>query len=101
ADWAKSQAGLPGTLVPGQVMEEFYRASTPPAGPLRAAGFDVGVGPVAGARGHLGYTGGCLWWDATRDRAFVLVCNRVHPTARDSKMEAFRAELAELLWGRG
>ena len=63
----------------------------------RAVGFDLGVGPIAGAVGHLGYTGGSLWWDPERDKAIVFLCNRVHPTARNQKMPEFRTSLYKAL----
>jgi CubicO group peptidase (beta-lactamase class C family) len=98
-DWAESLSGKRTGLVGQGVLEDFLEARPPLKGPSRAVGFDIGQnGPIEGARGHLGYTGGSLWWDPPNDRAFVLLCNRVHPTARGSKMEGFRKGLAELLW---
>ncbi|MDR0355986.1 MAG: serine hydrolase [Deltaproteobacteria bacterium] len=86
-------------LASQETLKQFLIPRAPKNGGLpRAAGFDVGLGPLAGAVGHLGYTGGCLWWDPVRDRAFVFLTNRVNPTARASKMEAFRRELAERIW---
>ncbi|MDR1678126.1 MAG: beta-lactamase family protein [Deltaproteobacteria bacterium] len=87
-----------GGLVDRYIIRDFLRQRPSPRGPLRAAGFDLGQGPIRGARGHLGYTGGSIWWDPDKDRAFVLLTNRVQPSARGSKMEEFRRGLAELLW---
>ena len=67
----------------------------------RAAGFDIGTGLLAGWVGHTGYTGGSVWWDPPRDRAFVLLSNRVHPTARGQGMADFRSRLSKLLMTEG
>ncbi|MDR2386249.1 MAG: beta-lactamase family protein [Deltaproteobacteria bacterium] len=98
-NWAKSLSQAPEALVRGQTMSAFLAPRKAPSGPLRAMGFDLGLGPLRGSRGHLGYTGGSLWWDPDLDRALVLLTNRVHPTARNSQMEEFRKGLAQLLWG--
>jgi CubicO group peptidase (beta-lactamase class C family) len=87
-----------GGLVVREILLDFLKARPAKRGPVRAAGFDIGQGSIAGARGHLGYTGGSVWWDPPQDRAFVLLTNRVQPTARCSQMEGFRNGLAELLW---
>jgi CubicO group peptidase (beta-lactamase class C family) len=98
-DWALAWAGRPGALAGTSVVREFATLRPARTGPGRAAGFDAGQGVLAGALGHLGYTGGCLWWDPARDKGFVFLCNRVHPTARGSKIAGFRQALAETLWG--
>ncbi|MDR1309858.1 MAG: beta-lactamase family protein [Deltaproteobacteria bacterium] len=98
ADWARSLSGAPGGLASRAVVGSFLEPRPARRGPARALGFDLGQGPLEGARGHLGYTGGSVWWDPAGDRAFVLLCNRVHPTARGSRMEGFREGLATLLW---
>jgi CubicO group peptidase (beta-lactamase class C family) len=98
-NWAKSLTLSPDALVRAETMTAFLAPRKAPRGPLRAMGFDIGQGPLLGSRGHLGYTGGSVWWDPQLDRAFVVLTNRVHPTARGSKMEEFRKGLAELLWG--
>ncbi|MDR2367629.1 MAG: serine hydrolase, partial [Deltaproteobacteria bacterium] len=46
ADWAKSLTGAPGALAPGPTMEAFLRPRSPKKGPPRAAGFDIGLGPL-------------------------------------------------------
>jgi CubicO group peptidase (beta-lactamase class C family) len=97
-DLAASLAGQKGLLTSGLTLSKFLTPVPSREGNGRALGFDVGAGPLEGAFGHLGYTGGSLWWDPSRDRAFVFLCNRVHPTARNQKMLAFRRELALTLW---
>ncbi|MDR1546824.1 MAG: beta-lactamase family protein [Deltaproteobacteria bacterium] len=97
-DWAAAEAEDAGRLVRQDTLRDFLKIRTPAEGPGRGAGFDIGLGPLLEARGHLAYTGCSLWWSPETDQAFALLCNRVHPTARGSRMEAFRRELAELLW---
>jgi CubicO group peptidase (beta-lactamase class C family) len=98
-DLSRSLRGDKGLLVKKNTLNAFLQARPPRVGgPVRAAGFDIGQGALAEARGHLGYTGGSVWWDCQGDRAYILLCNRVQPTARRSKMEAFRRELESILW---
>jgi CubicO group peptidase (beta-lactamase class C family) len=98
-DWAASWTADQGTLVRRDTLRLFLKRRNDRQGTGRAAGFDLGQGLLAGARGHLSYTGCSLWWDPEKDRAFVFLSNRVHPTARGGRMDAFRRELAALLWG--
>jgi CubicO group peptidase (beta-lactamase class C family) len=97
--WAEAFDDSKRSLVSKGAMDEFLCACRPKSGAARALGFDLGQGTLQGARGHTGYTGPSLWWNPQKDRAFVFLCNRVHPTARASKMENFRKELADRLWG--
>lgn len=98
--YSLSLAGAEGALVKRGTAADFLTPRRDLGGaPGRALGFDVGSGPLEGALGHLGYTGGSFWWDPVRRRAFVFLCNRVHPTARGSQMGRFRLELADMLWG--
>jgi CubicO group peptidase (beta-lactamase class C family) len=97
ADWARSYGRDEGILVGRGTLALFLAPAPSLAGPLRAAGFDVNLGSWGGARGHLGYVGGSLWWSPEADKAYVLLSNRVHPTARGSKMETFRQNLHKIL----
>jgi CubicO group peptidase (beta-lactamase class C family) len=38
----------------------------------------------ADAFGHTGFTGTCTWADPTTKMVFVLLANRVHPTAKNT-----------------
>jgi CubicO group peptidase (beta-lactamase class C family) len=97
-DLAKTWSKDEGVLCRRRTLTAFMAVRSTPVDPGRAAGFDIGQGPLAGAFGHLGYTGGSIWWDPAGDRAFVFLSNRVHPTARNSKITGFRRQLAEILW---
>lgn len=64
----------------------------------RALGWDTmlpasscGTRMSPAAIGHTGFTGTSLWIDATRDRYFVLLTNRVHPTRENNQIRAVRA----------
>jgi len=82
------------SLVSISVINEFLREKPAKRGPLRALGFDIRAeGPLKGAVGHLGYTGGSFWWDWKGDRAYVFLTNRVHPTARNNLIIEFRKDL--------
>jgi CubicO group peptidase (beta-lactamase class C family) len=37
-----------------------------------------------GAFGHTGFTGTCTWADPKTNTVFVLLANRVHPTAKNT-----------------
>lgn len=47
--------------------------------------------------GHLGFTGTSLWYDPQRDAAVILLTNRVHPTAENQALKAFRPGLHDLV----
>lgn len=96
-DWAQSQAVDQGFLVSQRTILSFLSEASSQGRPPRAAGFDIGQGLLEGFRGHLGYSGGSFWWNPLHDKAYVLLCNRVHPTARGSKMDSFRAALNQNL----
>ena len=68
------------------------------AGSSRAVGWDTmlptsscGTRMSGSAIGHTGFTGTSLWIDPARDRYFVLLTNRVHPTRDNNKIRAVRA----------
>jgi CubicO group peptidase (beta-lactamase class C family) len=49
--------------------------------------------------GHLGYTGCSLWVDLARDFWVILLSNRVHPTATNEMIKAFRPGLHDQIVG--
>lgn len=52
---------------------------------------------TAGAIGHTGFTGTSLWIDAARDRYFVLLTNRVHPTRENNQIREVRRAFHDAL----
>ena len=71
----------------------------------RALGWDTmlptsscGERMTAGAIGHTGFTGTSLWIDRTRDRYYVLLSNRVHPTRENNKIRQVRRDFHDA-WG--
>lgn len=81
-----------------ELMSHFARRSDV-AGSSRAVGWDTmlptsscGTRMSPDAIGHTGFTGTSLWIDAARDRYFVLLTNRVHPTRENNQIRAVRAE---------
>jgi CubicO group peptidase (beta-lactamase class C family) len=50
------------------------------------------------ALGHLGYTGTSFWIDLEREAVVVLLTNRVHPSAKNEKIKAFRPLLHDRVW---
>jgi CubicO group peptidase (beta-lactamase class C family) len=81
-------------LVSLKTLKEFLKPQPAKQGPLRAMGFDIRTeGVLKGAVGHLGYTGGSVWWDREKDLAYVFLNNRVHPTAGNSLITEFRPRL--------
>jgi serine-type D-Ala-D-Ala carboxypeptidase len=70
---------------------KLYAARTGVPDSSRALGWDTmlpssscGSHMSAAAIGHTGFTGTSLWIDPARDRYFVLLTNRVHPTREDN-----------------
>ena len=71
----------------------------------RALGFDIKSpdGSLAGSNfsdstvGHLGYTGTSLWWDYEKSFGWILLTNRVHPSAQNEGLKIFRPQMARLL----
>jgi CubicO group peptidase (beta-lactamase class C family) len=94
--WAGVLNGQAG-LVSKEVLTAFISPQKARKGPVRALGFDLGTGFWTGTVGHVGYTGGCVFWDPLKDEAVVFLCNRVHPTARNRKILDFRPKMATVL----
>ncbi|RYG44479.1 hypothetical protein EON79_14820, partial [bacterium] len=68
----------------------------------RALGWDTGLkwaGVKQGPRafGHTGYTGTSIWIDPDRRQWILLLTNRVHPTAANRKLIAFRKVFHEAM----
>jgi CubicO group peptidase (beta-lactamase class C family) len=88
-----------GGLASRATAREFMRLQGPSGSPgRRGLGFDAAPRPSGRGvlYGHKGYTGATVWFDPEGREGMVLVCNRVHPTARRGGMEAFREKLATL-----
>jgi len=87
-----------GPIVDRDVIREFWSPSGVPGSNWRlgwdgpsATGSQAGERLARTAVGHLGFTGCSLWIDPARERAIVLLSNRVHPTVRDDpRFRAFR-----------
>ena len=86
-----------------EAMERFATRSTVP-GSSRALGWDTmlvssscGERMSAEAIGHTGFTGTSLWIDPTRDRYYVLLSNRVHPTRENNKIRQVRRAFHDAL----
>jgi CubicO group peptidase (beta-lactamase class C family) len=88
-----------GSVVPGAVAGEFSRRDETP-GTTRALGWDTPsaegsslggrIGRGWGAIGHLGFTGTSVWIDRNREVVVALLTNRVHPSADNQRIRAFR-----------
>ena len=74
----------------------------------RALGWDTkspegsSAGTLMGPRsfGHTGYTGTSVWIDPDTGNWAVLLTNRVHPTAQNTKIIPFRSKFHDALWAR-
>jgi CubicO group peptidase (beta-lactamase class C family) len=97
--WLDALLGRP-SVVPASVAGEFARRDATP-GTTRALGWDTpsaegsSLGTRLGRRGwgaigHLGFTGTSLWIDRNREVVVALLTNRVHPTAENERIRAFR-----------
>ncbi len=58
------------------------------------------AGSLASPRtfGHLGFTGTSFWVDPERQRATVLLTNRVHPTRDNPRLAPLRSIIHDFLW---
>jgi CubicO group peptidase (beta-lactamase class C family) len=61
-------------------------------------GSSAGVRMGANSFGHTGYTGTSIWIDPEANRAAILLTNRVHPTAANTKIIPLRAKFHDALW---
>ncbi len=95
---------------PGPVARETIAAFWSPCGVPGSTwcfGWDrpSAVGSSAGTRwprdgvGHLGFTGCSLWLDPPRERAVVLLSNRVNPTRANDAIKQFRPRLHDAIVG--
>lgn len=64
---------------------------------VRALGFEMQSSKAIMSRyaskltyGHTGFTGNCVWVDPKNELVFVFVSNRVHPSARNGKINSHR-----------
>jgi CubicO group peptidase (beta-lactamase class C family) len=78
------------------LMSVFASRSDVP-GSSRALGWDTmlptsscGMRMSADAIGHTGFTGTSLWIEPSRDRYYVLLTNRVHPTRQNAQIRGVR-----------
>ena len=93
-----SSGGGTGALIDRDVVRAFWTPSGVPGSNWRlgwdgpsATGSQAGERLARTAVGHLGFTGCSLWIDPARERAIILLSNRVHPTVRDDpRFRAFR-----------
>jgi serine-type D-Ala-D-Ala carboxypeptidase len=98
---------LPGSalLRRDETFELFERNLTPGLDEHRSLGWQLAsttesaAGPALAPEsfGHLGFTGTSVWVDPGRERVYVLLTNRVHPTWRDVPMNAIRRRAHELM----
>jgi CubicO group peptidase (beta-lactamase class C family) len=84
-----------------ELMRRFASRTSVP-GSSRALGWDTmlptsscGTRMSPTAIGHTGFTGTSLWIDWERDRYFVLLTNRVHPTRSNERFLPYRARFHE------
>jgi CubicO group peptidase (beta-lactamase class C family) len=93
------------TLLRPETVSLFWQDRTPWACQRRTLGFQLNVSAgtsggralPAGAIGHSGFTGTSLWLEATPQRQWVLLSNRVHPRAGRANFNIVRRRLHQLL----
>jgi beta-N-acetylhexosaminidase len=94
-------------ISPG-VLREFIRRQDLPPGSTRALGWDTpsdsgysSAGSELSRRsfGHTGFTGTSIWMDPERDLFVILLTNRVNPTRANTRLQAVRAKVADLVAG--
>ena len=103
----RSHKNEPGfKLVRPETVKTFWEYKSPLPDSTRALGFDH-VSPQdsqagryfsTSSLGHLGYTGNSLWHDPLTDLTVILLTNRVHPTAKNEKIKAFRPRIHDAVF---
>lgn len=106
--WVKACRGDE-SLLEMRWAQEFVRRADLAPGSSWALGWDTPSVPSSSGRhfssssfGHLGFTGTSLWVDLDRGLEVVLLSNRVYPTRRNHKIQAFRPLIHDLVmerWG--
>lgn len=98
------EALLAGEIVSKETVLEWTRRQSNLSS--RALGWDTkspegsSAGTLMGPRsfGHTGYTGTSVWIDPDTRNWAVLLTNRVHPTAQNTKIIPFRSKFHDALW---
>jgi serine-type D-Ala-D-Ala carboxypeptidase len=96
---------LPGSVLLRESLGLVRTNFTPGLEEHRSLGWQLASTPESAAGpslapesfGHLGFTGTSVWVDPLRERVYVLLTNRVHPTWRDIPMNAIRRRAHELM----
>lgn len=91
ADWSAAWRQGRGRVFDRETLAAFIRPRPSAEDSGRPLGFNIRSGVESMARsalspssvGHLGYTGTSLWWDFEKNFAWLLLTNRVHPSARN------------------
>ncbi|HEY0867190.1 MAG TPA: serine hydrolase, partial [Fimbriimonas sp.] len=94
-----------GGIVKGETIASFTRRQSELS--TRALGWDTrsaegsSAGSVLGPRsfGHTGYTGTSVWCDPDSGNWAILLTNRVHPTAENTKIIEFRPKFHDAAFG--
>jgi serine-type D-Ala-D-Ala carboxypeptidase len=88
-----------------QLVREFTRRQSYPAGSSWALGWDTPTAPSSSGThfssasfGHLGFTGTSLWIDSHQKLEVVLLTNRVHPSRKNDAIRAFRPMIHDLVY---
>jgi serine-type D-Ala-D-Ala carboxypeptidase len=92
-----------GGFLPQKIASLFVTRSGTPQSSW-AVGWDTPSHPSSSGRflspqsfGHLGFTGCSIWCDRDRELIVVLLTNRIHPSARNARIRAFRPVIHDLI----
>jgi len=100
-----------GTLIDKEIVHRFLDFDSASIAPRHPNTFLLGWDrpqcrdSQAGSRfsnrtiGHLGFTGCSIWIDTTRPLWVILLSNRIHPSAENEMIKAFRPILHNTIWG--
>ena len=58
--------------------------------PPRNGGYIIGAEAPASSYGHTGFTGTCVWVDPENDLIYIFLSNRVHPSAKNWRINTLR-----------
>jgi CubicO group peptidase (beta-lactamase class C family) len=88
-----------------ELIHRFVSRDSHTPGSSRALGWDTPSPPSSSGQyfssesfGHLGFTGTSLWIDPCVELEVVLLSNRVHPSRQDTRIQAFRPLIHDVVY---
>jgi len=93
------------SFLPADLVKEFLKRDETVSGSTYALGWDTPTPTNSSSGGqfsplsvgHLGFTGGSIWWDLEKNCSITLLTNRIHPSRNNNKIRDFRPTIHDLI----